>query len=154
MKKITTLLFCASLTIFSFTSCSDDDSTTEIIPQEVNDLIGKWRLNTMSVKSSENGQVIEEFNDLPVGAQMQWDYTFNSDNTVEYIMAIPAAGVSESGAGTYIKNGNTITITIEDEPQTFDITKLDADNFHVKFVEEYEDAGVSYKDEIEQKFIR
>ncbi|MEG0852069.1 MAG: hypothetical protein RSH24_19515, partial [Flavobacterium sp.] len=71
-----------------------------------------------------------------------------------YYMSIPVAGVEEKGSGTYTKTGNTLTMTIDDEAQSFEISKSDADNLHLKMTEEEVDGDITYKDEVEQKFIR
>jgi len=113
-----------------------------------------WKLNTMSLTSYENGEVVNEQIDLPVGSQITWEYEFKADNTVEYLMAIPAAEIEEKGTGTYSKNGTTLTITIDDEPGVFEITNNDADNLHLKTTEEEVEDAITYKSEIEQKFIR
>ena len=154
MKKIATLLLFASLSLIGFTSCSDDEDTQVIQPVEVNHLLGTWKLNTMSLTSYENGEIVSEYTDLPMSTTMQWDHTFKDDNTVDFIMAIPSAELSQTGSGTYVKNGNTLTMTIENEAQTFEIKELTSDNLNLKLVEEYEEEGISYKDEIEQKFTR
>ena len=108
----------------------------------------------MSVKSYENGEVVSERRDTPVGTQITWEYDFKVDNKVDFYMAIPLAGFEERGTGTYARSGNTLTMTINDEAQSFEISKNDADNLHLKFSEEEIDGAITYKDDIEQKFIR
>ncbi|WLD23734.1 lipocalin family protein [Flavobacterium dauae] len=154
MKKITTILFATTITLLSLTACSSDDNTPTPEPQTENHLLGMWKLNTMSLTSYENGEVVNEQTDVPVGSQITWEYEFKADNTVEYLMAIPAAEIEEQGTGTYSKNGTTLTITIDDEPGVFEITNNDADNLHLKTTEEEVEDGITYKTEIEQKFIR
>lgn|SRR5690606_20672007 len=154
MKKINTILFVTTIALFSLTSCSSDDNTSTPEPQTENHLLGMWKLNTMSLTSYENGEVVNEQIDLPVGSQITWEYEFKADNTVEYLMAIPAAEIEEKGTGTYSKNGTTLTITIDDEPGVFEITNNDADNLHLKTTEEEVEDAITYKSEIEQKFIR
>lgn len=154
MKKISTYLFAASVSLLSLTACSDDDNTVKPDPQPSNHLLGEWKLNTISSKSYEDGVLVNEFTDLPVAGQISWEYNFKADNTVEYNMAVPSQNIEEQGIGTYTKTGNNLTITIEGEPATFVITNLDAANLHFKITEEEEYEGVLYKDEIEQKFIR
>src|SRR5690606_2724902 len=154
MKKITTLLLLCSISLIGLSSCSSDDNTPVVQPEEENHLLGTWRLATMSVKSYENDELVSEYTDLPVSSTIQWEYTFNNDNTVEYLMAIPAAELSESGSGTYVRNGNILTMTIVGEDGVFEITELASESFNIKFEEEYSVEGVSYRDEIEQKFTR
>lgn len=154
MKKISTYLFAASVGLLSLTACSADDNAPTTEPQPTNHLLGQWKLNTMSVTSYENGEIVEQNIDRPVGSQITWEYDFKADNKVDYFMAIPVAGVEEKGSGTYTRTGNTLTMTIEDEAQSFEITKIDADNLHLKMTEEEVDGEITYKDEIEQKFIR
>lgn len=151
MKKTTLLL--ASLGLFLFSSCSSDDNSTIVEPQPVNHLLGAWKLNTMSVKISQDGQVISEQIDAPIGNQLTWEYKFNEDLTVDYV--IGADGQSEEGTGTYTVTDSSLTITIQDEPQTFEITTLNAENLYLKFSEEEEiQEGFLVNIEMEQKFIR
>lgn len=151
MKKTTLLL--ASLGLFLFSSCSSDDNSTIVEPQPVNHLLGAWKLNTMSVKISQDGQVISEQIDAPIGNQLTWEYKFNEDLTVDYV--IGADGQSEEGTGTYTVTDSSLTITIQDEPQTFEITTLNAENLYLKFSYEEEiQEGILVNIEMEQKFIR
>ena len=154
MKKTSTYLFAASLGLLSLTACSGDDNTSTVEPQPTNHLLGKWKLNTMSVTSYENDEVVSQNIDTPVGSQITWEYEFKADNSVEYYMAIPVAGLEEKGSGTYTRTGNTLTMTIDDEAQSFEISKSDVDNLHLKITEEEVDGDVTYKEEVEQKFIR
>lgn len=154
MKKISTYLFAASLGLLSSTACSGDDNTPTTEPQPTNHLLGQWKLNTMSVTSYENGEVVEQTTDRPVGSQVTWEYDFKADNKVDYYMSVPLAGLEEKGSGTYTRTGNTLTMTIDDEAQSFEISKSDADNLHLKMTEEEVDGDITYKNEVEQKFIR
>ena len=107
----------------------------------------------MSVKISQDGQVISEQIDVPIGNQLTWEYKFNEDLTVDYV--IGADGQSEEGTGTYTVTDSSLTITIQDEPQTFEITTLNAENLYLKFSEEEEiQEGFLVNIEMEQKFIR
>lgn len=151
MKKTTLLL--ASLGLFLFSSCSSDDNSTNVEPQPVNHLLGSWKLNTMSIKLSQDGQVISEQIDAPVGNQVTWEYKFNEDLTVEYY--IDTENFSENSVGTYSLNGSYITIVLDGEPETFEITTLDEENLHLKFNQELEvEQGTILTMEMEQKFIR
>mgnify|MGYP003474980843 FL=1 len=89
MKKISTILFATTLGLFSLASCSNDDNAP--VGDNTNHLLGKWTLNTMSLKSTENGEVVQEFEDMPVQEVMTWEYTFKEDNTFEYLMAVRQA---------------------------------------------------------------
>lgn len=151
MKKTTLLL--ASLGLFLFSSCSSDDNSTIVDPQPVNHLLGAWKLNTMSIKISQDGEVLLEQIDVPTEGQVTWEYDFNEDLTVDYV--IVADGQSEEGTGTYTVTDSSLTITIQDEPQTFEITTLNAENLYLKFSEEEEiQEGFLVNIEMEQKFIR
>lgn len=151
MKKTTLLL--ASLGLFLFSSCSSDDNSTIVEPQPVNHLLGAWKLNTMSIKISQDGEVLLEQIDVPTEGQVTWEYDFNEDLTVDYV--IVADGQSEEGTGTYTVTDSSLTITIQDEPQTFEITTLNAENLYLKFSEEEEiQKGFLVNIEMEQKFIR
>lgn len=149
MKKITLSLFAITLSLLTLSSCSSDDNVAE-----PNHLLGKWELNKMSMKSTENGQVTLEYTDVPTEGQLVWEYDFKEDNTVSIYMAVPQAELEESFTGTYIYAGNQLTITVEEDPQTFQVNKLDASNLNLWFAEEEEYEGVVYRDEIEQKFIK
>lgn len=139
--------------MFLFSSCSSDDNSTIVEPQPVNHLLGAWKLNTMSIKISQDGQVISEQIDVPIGNQLTWEYKFNEDLSVEYY--IDTEYFSENSAGTYSLNGSYITIVLDGEPETFEITTLDKDNLHLKFnVEEEVEPGSILEMEMEQKFIR
>ena len=69
-------------------------------------------------------------------------------------MAVPGSEYETNLSGTYSRKDNSLTITIANDPLTFEITKIDADNLHVKLIDEYEEDGIKYVEEIEQKFIR
>lgn len=65
MKKISTCLMTFSFGLLSLTACSGDDNTPQ--PENQTDqLLGKWKLNTLSVKSYENEQAVMEYSDVPV----------------------------------------------------------------------------------------
>lgn len=139
--------------MFLFSSCSSDDNSTIVEPQPVNHLLGAWKLNTMSIKISQDGEVLLEQIDVPTEGQVTWEYDFNEDLTVDYV--IVADGQSEEGTGTYTVTDSSLTITIQDEPQTFEITTLNAENLYLKFSEEEEiQEGFLVNIEMEQKFIR
>ena len=112
MKKISSFLFATSIGLIFLTACSGDDNTAAPEPEPANHLLEAWKLNTMSVKSYENGEVVSEYTDVPVGTQITWEYDFKQDNTVAYYMLIPAAQLDERGTGTYSLNGNLLTITM------------------------------------------
>lgn len=95
-----------------------------------------------------------EYTDIPVQGQMTWEYDFKADNTVDYYMAVPSQQLEEQGKGTYMKTENTLAITIEEEPGTFVISNLEADNLYLKMTEEGTSQGMTYKEEIEQKFVK
>lgn len=154
MKKNSTYLFAAAIGIIFLTACSDDDNTAAPQPQPADHLLGSWKLNTMSVKSYENGELVSERTDMPVENQITWEYTFKTNNKVDYHTVIPIVDVDERGTGTYTRNGKTLNITIKTEEQSLEITKSDAESLHLKFSEEEVNGDVKLKDEIEQKFIR
>lgn len=107
----------------------------------------------MSIKISQDGEVLLEQIDVPTEGQVTWEYDFNEDLTVDYVIATD--GQSEEGTGTYTVTNSSLTITIQDEPQTFEITTLNAENLYLKFSEEEEiQEGFLVNIEMEQKFIR
>lgn len=154
MKKIGIYLFVATIGFTSLASCADDDNNQTVQPQPTSHLLGSWKLNTMTVRSYKNGELVYESIDAPVANQATWEYTFKPDNKVDYYTVIPVIDVDERGTGTYTRNGNILTITIKNEVQALEISKSDANNLHLKFSEEEIEGDVTFTDEIEQKFVR
>ena len=68
--------------------------------------------------------------------------------------AITSQGLEEEDTGTYQRNGINLSIIFENEPATFEIVNINAQNLHLKLTEERTTGGVRYKEEIEQKFIK
>ncbi|HLW41029.1 MAG TPA: hypothetical protein VKY82_01515, partial [Flavobacterium sp.] len=64
MKRIYSYLFIATVGLFGLASCSSDDNAPTI--EETNHLLGKWNLNTISLKITIDGEVYQEMEDLPV----------------------------------------------------------------------------------------
>ena len=149
MKRIYSYLFIAAVGLFGLTSCSNDDNAPV---QEPNHLIGKWNLNALDIKISIDGEVFEEIEDFPVEGSMVMQFDFKADNTVEYYFNNDD-GVEE-GVGTYQRNGNNLTITIEGEPADFEILLSDANNLYHGIMEEYEYQGMLVGEEITFKFLK
>ena len=156
MRKISTFLFAASFAFLGLTSCSSDDSSSPE-PQPTDVLLGKWNLQTVSVKVSVDGEVVQEVKDQPISPVVM-TFDFKADSKVEYFYYEPATAeeqeYEEKLSGTYKKEGNKLTITIEDEPGDFTILLNDKSNLHLgmSFEETYE--GMVIKQETEQKFVK
>lgn len=150
MKKTIFYLSAVALNLFILTSCSNDDNAPE--PQTQDNLIGKWNLNTISVKISVDGEVVQDIVDQPAEGSMTMQFDFKTDNTVDYYFGDEEG--TEEGKGTYQKNGNNLTITIDNEPATFVITLNDKTNLHFGNSDEYEEQGYLIKEEIGFKFIK
>lgn len=146
MKKLTLTL----IGILSLIGCSSDDNTTTLPIEPVNHLIGSWKLNTMSIYQYDGDELQQSQIDTPVSNFMTWEYTFKIDNTVEYTILAPIQGLNESGTATYLHNNNNLEITIENELQNMEITRLDNDNLHLKINQQ--DSTSTYI--IEQKFVK
>ncbi|HLW41883.1 MAG TPA: lipocalin family protein, partial [Flavobacterium sp.] len=120
--------------------------------EETNHLLGKWNLNTISLKITIDGEVYQEMEDLPVEGLTTMQFDFRADNTVEYYFN--NNDEIEEGIGTYQRNGNNLTITIEGEPADFEILLSDANNLHLGIEDEYEYQGLQLKEEITFKFLK
>lgn len=150
MKRIYSYLFIATVGLFGLASCSSDDNAPTI--EETNHLLGKWNLNTISLKITIDGEVYQEMEDLPVEGLTTMQFDFRADNTVEYYFN--EDNEVEEGIGTYQKNGNNLTITIDNDPQTFVVLLNDESNLHFGISEEYEYEGMEVKEEVQFKFIK
>lgn len=156
MRKISTFLFAASFVFLGLTSCSDDDSTSNPEPQPTDMLLGKWNLETVSVKISVDGEVIQEIKDQSVSPVVM-TFDFKADNKVEYFYYEPEEEeqeYEEKLSGTYQKEGNKLIITIENEPVDFTILVNDKSDLHLgmSFEETYKSMVI--KQETEQKFVK
>ena|SRR5690554_3767628 len=142
MKRIYSYLLIVAIGMIGLTSCSSDDNPPDY-------LLGKWTLFTISMKIYVYDEVATEIVDEPVGGSMIMQFDFKADNTVDYYFNNIEEETYEA-TGTYHRNGNDLTIIIDDEPQTFVILRNDADNLHLGMTEEEEYVKV----ESELKFIR
>lgn len=156
MKKVYKKLFIAAFGLLTLTACSNDDNampTPAPIP-EADYILGSWKLNKLSVSSFINDELDFEEIDVPMQDQIQMEFTFTKDLKVEYLMAIPNTEMKEEGVGTYKRIGNELIITIDNEPQSFEIIFSSNDELHLQITDEWEEEGDKFKEIIQQKFIR
>nr|WP_264563219.1 lipocalin family protein [Flavobacterium sp. CBA20B-1] len=143
------------MSVFGLTACSSDDHTATPEPQPTNQLVGKWDLQAMDMKLEMEGNVVFDEKDILTkdsGIIVQYD--FKADNNVTYYMYTPATAQTEEreqqGTGTYQKNGNTLTITADGAPQTFQILLLEQNKLHLNLKQEDESTKIN----ITQKFVK
>lgn len=100
--KVAALMMCFVALGFAMTSC-----------QKAEDLIiGKWKC----VKIVDNGQTYTE------GEEIGSIWEFKEDNT--FTMGIEYAGQMISVPGTYTIDGDKLTLTVMNEPETVNIDKI------------------------------
>lgn len=151
MKRIYSYLFIGTIGLFGLASCSSDDNT----PVVHDPIVGKWDLKTMDMKFTANEEVYLEMEDFSVEGLLVMQFDFKADNTVEYYAENEdeeGNTVVDSHTGTYAKDGDSVTITINNEPQTFSILMLDSTDLHLFTSEEYTFEEVDYLDEVTFKF--
>jgi hypothetical protein len=129
LKK--TIFYVLLITVFSFTSCSDDDSSDS----QSNSIVGEWTLNTVDVVSVSMGgmdltDLLEasgfSLDDLGLDDAIEGEFgddyiiEFKSDNTVIL------SSDEEMEEGTYSISGDVLTInSTEEESITFIIKTFD-----------------------------
>lgn len=133
MKKITFIAF-ALFSSVAFVSCDkDDDNSSEVQPKDA--LIGKWDLNLFDIKISVDGNVVQEQKDIDLSGELKMQFDFKEDKTVHLYQYVEATDEEEeqeyNGYGTYVKNGNDLTINVDDEPQTFKIILNNQSDLHL-----------------------
>ena len=160
MKRISTFLFASTLAIASLSSCSSDDNSSvpQPQPQPTNVLLGKWEMQKMDMKMEMGGNVLIDQQDVDTKtAGIKIEYDFKADNTVEYYMYTPAtqqqAEQEQSGTATYTRNGDEITMTINN-PTTYTIKVLNSTELHLNMYQEEEVNGSQTKIDITQKFTK
>lgn len=156
MKRFYSYLFIATVGLLGLVSCSSDDNSTPE-KKEVDPIVGKWELKTMDLTLYEDGEVYFEYEDIAVEGLMLLEFDFKENNTVDFT----SGNLNQSGemvtyteTGTYDKNEDSVTITIEGEPETFSILKLNSSELHLFVTDEYSSDGMEYLDEITFKMVK
>lgn len=161
MKNLKNYLIALTLGLVTLTSCSSDDNSSDkqVQPQPQNELLGKWDLEKVDMKMIVDGEIMFDEKDVPVKqAGLINQYEFFEDSTLEYYIYTPANGqtpaVEESGEGTYVRNGDQLTLTLNNTPNTFTVKLLDSSNLHLNLEEEETVAGVNYSMNLTNKFVK
>lgn len=156
MKRFYSYLFIATVGLLGLVSCSSDDNSTPE-KKEVDPIVGKWELKTMDLTLYEDGEVYFEYEDIAVEGLMLLEFDFKEDNTVDFT----SGNLNQSGemvtyteTGTYDKNEDSVTITIDGEPETFSILKLNSSELHLFVTDEYSSDGMEYLDEVTFKMVK
>lgn len=149
-------MFIATVGLLGLVSCSSDDNSTPE-KKEVDPIVGKWELKTMDLTLYEDGEVYFEYEDIAVEGLMLLEFDFKEDNTVDFT----SGNLNQSGemvtyteTGTYDKNEDSVTITIDGEPETFSILKLNSSELHLFVTDEYSSDGMEYLDEVTFKMVK
>ncbi len=152
MRKVSTYLSAATIGLLLMASCSSDDNTPDQEPIEENHLLGQWDLNTADIKLYVNGELQQEMNDVSTEEIGAVQFDFKEDGTVDYVFSDEEG--SESSTGTYQKNGDNLTITIDNDPQTFEIHLNNSNNLHLFLEEEETYQEMLLKTEVTFKFVK
>jgi|GEM_PF-2336733 len=158
MKKISILLFITVLVFTSLTACSSDDSTTPVVEQEKNHLLGKWNATSTHMKIEIDGKILIDNLDEEEGSMhgIIKTYEFKIDNTVDYYTYIPASGSNEAreskGTTTYERNGNQLLL--KNYPYPYTILVSNENKLHLYNMFEVESEGSYIKSESIDKFER
>ena len=158
MKKVGILLFMAVLGFTSLTACSSDDSTTPVVEQEKNHLIGKWNATSTHMKIEMDGEILIDNLDKEEGSMygIIKTYEFKADNTVDYYTYIPASGSDEAseseGTTTYERKGNQLIL--KNYPYPYTILVSNENTLHLYNMFEVESEGSYIKSESIDKFER
>lgn len=156
MKRFYSYLFIATVGLLGLVSCSSDDNSTPE-KKEVDPIVGKWELKTMDLTLYEDGEVYFEYEDIAVEDLMLLEFDFKEDNTVDFTSGnLNQSGEMETNSETvtYVKNEDSVTITIEGEPETFSILKLNSSELHLFVTDEYSSGEMEYIDEITFKMVK
>ena len=131
MKKL--VLFAAVLAL-GVTSCSKDDDNKQA------ELAGKWEY------AQEGGVVM--------GQEFLTPYEHTQGCTKDYMVLTASTVVDHSFSGsiceediytdTYTRNGNTLTLMIDGQPQIAEIVQLDNSTLKIKVTENVEGQSVGY----------
>lgn len=124
MKKFTSLSFMLVAALLIFTSCSKDD---EVPALDLTLLEGTWNFTESEVTMTG----MDEPTSYPEGGTFE----FKTDKT----LIVTVDGYSSEG--TYSISGRTITMTYDEDTQTYDVKELTASKFTVSQTEEI-DFGV------------
>jgi hypothetical protein len=139
MKKIIVLFVSALVIGMTFTSCSNDDDSPAPAPASVE---GKWIFSRVSV--TENGVVtiaeedyehtpgcIKDYIELKSGGVYNEAFYFGSDCALDL------------STGTWYKNGNIITATIEGDVSSTEVVSVSSSVLKVKSSETETVEGVT-----------
>ncbi len=157
MKKVGILLFIAILGFTSLTACSSDDSTTPVVEQEKNYLLGKWNATSTHMKLVIDGEVLlDELEKETTMRGIIRQFEFKDDNIVKHYTYIPPTDNTEEvdrhGETTYERNGNQLILKNYPEPYT--ILLLDDKNMNLHVRTEFVSDGQQYLLENLDKFER
>ncbi len=159
MKKVGILLFMAVLGFTSLTACSSDDSTTPVVEQEKNHLLGKWNATSTHMKIEMDGEILIDNLDEEEGSMYggTHQYEFKADNTVEYYIYSPGSGsndpIERRGTTTYERKGNQLILK-NYYPESYTILVSEENKLHLYSMFEVESEGSYIKSESIDKFER
>lgn len=139
MKKLGILVASALLVGMSFTSCSSDDDSND-----VGSIVGKW--NYDRIKTSVSGQVIsdEPYDDDEETCERDY-LNIRANNTAEFgDYYLDPGCVLDSYESTYVRTGNKITITDDEDVETAEIVSANSTTMVLRFTQTSEGVtGVS-----------
>lgn len=158
MKKISILLFMTVLVFTSLTACSSDDTTTPVVEQEKNHLLGKWNATSTHMKFEVDGEILFDDLDKPGGSMngIVLQYDFKDEKNVETYMYLPKTETEEAVESryntTYEKNGDQLII--KNYPKSYKILLLTENNLNIYTINESVIEGKKFKVEEIEKYER
>lgn len=158
MKKISILLFMTVLVFTSLTACSSDDTTTPVVEQEKNHLLGKWNATSTHMKFEVDGEILFDDLDKPGGSMngIVLQYDFKDEKNVETYMYLPKTETEEAVENryntTYEKNGDQLII--KNYPKSYKILLLTENNLNIYTINESVIEGKKFKVEEIKKYER
>src|SRR5690606_13095641 len=131
----------------SLTAWSSDDSTTPIVEQEKNHLLGEWKAASTHMKLVIDGEIlVDELNKESSMHGLIRQVALKEDSTVKHYTYIPASenigDVDRHGKTTYEKNGNQLIL--KNYPVPYTILLLDDKNMNLHVKTEFVSDGKHY----------
>jgi hypothetical protein len=130
MKKIISISFVAFIALFLFVSCSKDDNSSNT---STSGLLGKWEYS--QVGTIVNGQEILGPYEHESGCSKDYIEMLTSGvyKEYDYDSFVSPCNLS-TGTGTWLQNGNTITISVGGDTDSAEILTLNATTLKIKAV--------------------
>ena len=129
MRNIKKLLVLVLLTFTVFACNKSDDSNEDQGSDFATLIVGSWRF----ISSSTNGT--PDQNNNPCASQTRVVFTSNGNVTISEYSGVNCETIT-GGSGTYVIGDSDLTLTIDQESTTVEITTLNTTDMSIRYIDE------------------